>query len=127
MTERLAPSYNHTMSQSETCKAAWSGGKCDRDPGAARGLCQGHYAQWRRQTDSGERDVRVRYEPLRQPTGDGPTTVPVTVHLPRDAAAAYKRAATAAGLGVSELLRPWLDDGFKRHQTRAAHRKAAPG
>lgn len=124
MTACIVLSYNHVMSQS--CKAAWSGGRCERPAGAARGLCQGHYAQWRRQTDSGKRDVRVTYEALRQPNGEGPGTVPVTVHLPPDAAQAYKRAAGEAGQGVSELLRPWLEAGFKRHQARAERRTKPP-
>lgn len=112
------------MSQAKTCKAAWSGGKCDNEPNAARGLCQGHYAQWRRATGAGKADVAVSYTPLR--AGNGPTTAPLTVHLPRDVKEAYQRAAEDAGKGVTELLRPWLAEGFKRHQARQERRKQPP-
>lgn len=108
---------------SELCKAAWSGGKCDRGPGAARGLCQGHYAQWRRATDSGKLDVRVTYTELRVIGEEGGGTVPVTVHLARDTAEQYQRAAKGAGQSVSALLGSWLDAGFKRHQAREERRK----
>lgn len=115
-------SYNQTMSQPTTCKAAWRGGKCEDAPGAARGLCQGHYAQWRRATDSGRVDVPVAYEPLRRSSGEGPTTVPLTIHVPPGAAEEYKAAAKAAGKKVSVLLRPWLEEGLKRHLAREEKR-----
>lgn len=103
---------------SETCKAAWSGGRCERPAGAARGLCQGHYAQWRRATDSGKRDAKVAYSALRDTSGTGPRTEPVTVHLPRDTAEAYREAARSSGKSFSEFLRGWLETGYKRHQGR---------
>jgi hypothetical protein len=108
---------------SETCKAAWSGGRCDRPPEAARGLCQGHYAQWRRQTQAGTPESEVKYLLLRTVGGEGGGTVPVTVHLSREAAQLYKQAALGAGKGVSEFLRPWLEAGYQRHQARAERRK----
>lgn len=110
---------------SETCKAAWSGGKCSRTPGAARGLCQGHYAQWRRQTDSGRLDVRPTFTELRSPDGEGPTTVPVTVHVSPEARDAYRAAAEASGVKQSELMRPWLEAGYKRYQDAFARAQAA--
>lgn len=104
---------------SETCKAAWSGGKCGRAPGAARGVCEGHYGQWRRQTDTGRlTTVQVVYTELRVAGEPGTRTVPVTVHLPQTTAEKYKQAAKGSGKGLSEFLRPWLDAGFKRHQAR---------
>lgn len=106
---------------SELCKAAWSGGTCSNEPNAARGLCQGHYAQWRRATRAG---IAVSYTELR--AGDGPTTSPLTVHLPKDVKSEYQQAADAAGQGVSELLRPWLAEGFKRHKARLERRKQPP-
>lgn len=122
-----APRSVYNQAMSETCKAAWSGGKCDRAPEAARGLCQGHYAQWRRQTRAGTPEERVKYEPLRLVGEGGAATVPVTVHLPHEVAADYKRAAKEADKGVSELLRPWLADGYKRHQAALARRKRPTG
>lgn len=112
------------MSETQ-CKAAWSGGKCKRAPDAARGLCQGHYAQWRRQTDAGKVDVRVAYTELRVIGEEGGGTVPATVHLPRAVFEQYQRAAKGAGQSVSSLLGAWLDAGFKRHQARAERRKPA--
>lgn len=108
---------------SDTCKAAWNGGRCDRPASAARGLCQGHYAQWRRQTDSGEKANQAAYLPLRDASGAGEGRhVPVTVHVPQPEANQYKQAAKSAGLGVSELLRPWLQRGFEAHQKRQRRR-----
>lgn len=126
VTKCLVPSYNPSMSQSETCKAAWSGGKCDRGPDAARGLCQGHYAQWRRQTDSGKRDVRVTYADLRVIGDERGGTVPVTVHLPRDTAEQYQGVVRKPGESLSALLGSWLDVGFKRHMAREGRRRYPP-